>query len=104
MVNDVMMGSKGPRTLGGSPSSLWIYVEDADALFNRAVAAGGKVPPGPMGPMQDQFWGDRCGTFKDPEGYTLDDRDAQGRSDPEEMKRRQEEFFKNFASKQPVHH
>src|SRR6188474_2304981 len=35
MVNDAMMGSKGPRTLGGSPSSLWIYVEDADVLFNR---------------------------------------------------------------------
>ena len=37
MVNDVMMGSKAPKTLGGSPSSMWIYVEDADALFNRAV-------------------------------------------------------------------
>src|SRR5436189_3464593 len=43
MLNDAMMGSKGPKTLGGSPVSLWIYVEDADALFNRAVAAGGQV-------------------------------------------------------------
>ncbi len=104
MVNDAMMGSKGPRTLGGSPSSLWIYVEDADALFNRALAAGGKVPPGPMGPMQDQFWGDRCGTFKDPEGYTWTIATRKEDLTPEEMKRREEEFFKNFAAKQPAHH
>ena len=52
MVNDAMMGSKGPKALGGSPSSLWIYVEDADALFNRAVAAGGKVPPAPWAPCR----------------------------------------------------
>src|SRR5262245_39922181 len=40
MVNDAMGGAKGPRATGGSPASLWIYVEDCDALFNRAVAAG----------------------------------------------------------------
>src|SRR6266536_1930013 len=57
MVNDVMMGGKGPKALGGSPMSLWIYVEDCDALFNRAVAAGAHVPEGPMGRMADQFWG-----------------------------------------------
>src|SRR3954465_14606019 len=43
MMNDAMMGGKGPKALGGSPSSLWLYVEDADALFNRAVAAGAQV-------------------------------------------------------------
>src|SRR5438094_5407699 len=55
MVNDTMGGGKGPNAYGGSPASLWVYVEDADALFGRAVAAGGKVPPGPMGQMADQF-------------------------------------------------
>jgi PhnB protein len=69
MVNDAMMGGKGPLAMGGSPAALWIYVEDCDALFNRAVAAGGKVLPG-MGALTDQFWGDRSGTFKDPHGYT----------------------------------
>src|ERR1700675_3651111 len=69
MVNDAMGGGKGPRALGGSPASLWIYVEDCDALFNRAVAAGGQVMPGAMGAMQDQFWGDRSGTLTDPHGY-----------------------------------
>ena len=81
MVNDAMMGAQGPEGVGGSPVSLWIYVEDCDALFNRAVAAGAKVAPGPMGQMADQFWGDRCGTFTDPAGLPLDDRDAEGRSD-----------------------
>ena len=69
MVNDPMMGGKGPKAIGGSPASLWIYVEDADSLFNRAVSAGGKVPEGPMGQMSDQFWGDRCGMITDPAGY-----------------------------------
>ena len=38
MLHDAMMGGKGPKALGGSPASLWIYVEDCDALFNRAIA------------------------------------------------------------------
>ena len=80
MLNDAMMGGKGPKAIGGSPASLWIYVEDCDALFNRAVAAGGRVAEGPMGSMQDQFWGDRAGTLTDPAWVSLDDRDPQGRS------------------------
>ena len=60
MMNDAMMGAKGPKAMGGSPASLWIYVPDCDALYNRAVAAGAQLPPsGPMGRMADQFWGDR---------------------------------------------
>src|SRR4029453_17786215 len=54
MVNDPMMGMKGPKGFGGSPASLWIYVEDCDSLFNRAISAGGQVH-GAMGKMQDQF-------------------------------------------------
>jgi PhnB protein len=68
MVNDVMMG-KGPKAYGGSPAILWIYVQDCDALFHRAVAAGAKVADGPMGQVQDQFWGDRSGSIVAPEGY-----------------------------------
>jgi len=68
MVNDAMGGAKGPKAYGGAPSFVPVYVEDCDALFNRAVAAGAHVPPGPMGQLADQFWGDRCGSFKDPEG------------------------------------
>src|SRR4051812_16473390 len=54
MLNDTMGGGKSPRQFGGSPASFWIYVADCDALFNRAVAAGGKVASGPMGALQDQ--------------------------------------------------
>jgi len=67
MVNDPMPGMKGgPRAYGGSPASLWIYVEDCDALFNRAVSAGATVQM----PMADQFWGDRGGAVADPAGYS----------------------------------
>jgi PhnB protein len=96
MLNDVMDG-KGPRAFGGSPASLWIYVEDADALFHRAVAAGAKVDPGPMGQMADQFWGDRCGTFTDPEGYKWTIATHKEDLTPQEMKKRQEEWMKQFA-------
>ena len=102
MLNDAMMGAKGPKALGGSPASLWIYVEDCDALFNRAVAAGGQVLPGPMGQMQDQFWGDRSGTFADPHGYTWTIATHKEDLTPQEMKQRQDEWMKSFA-KQPTH-
>src|SRR5687767_5067740 len=70
MMNDAMMGGQGPIAMGGSPASLWIYVEDCDALFNRAVAAGAEVYGGAMVQLQDQFWGDRSGTVTDPHGFT----------------------------------
>ena len=95
--NDVMGGGKGPKALGGSPIGLWIYTEDADALYNRAVAAGAKVAPGPMGQMQDQFWGDRCGTVIDPEGFQWTIATHKEDFTPEEMKQRADDFFKNFA-------
>ena len=98
MVNDAMMGAKGPNTLGGSPSSLYVYVEDCDALFNRAVGAGGQVAGGPMGAMQDQFWGDRCGTFKDPEGHTWTIATHKEDLTREELIQRQAEWMKNFAA------
>jgi PhnB protein len=97
MMHDAMMGAKGPQGLGGSPMSLWIYVEDCDALFNRAVAAGGQVPPGPMGAMADQFWGDRCGTFKDPEGYAWTIATHKEDLSREEMAQRQKEWMEQFA-------
>jgi PhnB protein len=95
--NDAMMGGKGPKALGGSPASFWIYVEDCDALFNRALAAGGKVAPGGMGAMQDQFWGDRSGSLTDPAGYIWTIATRKEDLTPEEMFQRQEAFMKNFV-------
>jgi len=96
MLNDVMDG-KGPKAFGGSPASLWIYVADADALFNRAVSAGARVGDGPMGRMADQFWGDRCGMFTDPEGYRWTIATRKEDLTREEMAQRQAEWLKSFA-------
>ncbi len=59
------MGYNGPQTLGGSPVSVMIYVEDVDTVFNRAVDAGATVKEA----VQDKFYGDRIGTLVDPFGH-----------------------------------
>ena len=102
MLNDAMMGSKGPKAIGGSPASLWLYVEDCDALFNRAVAAGAQTAGGPMGQIADQFWGDRCGTVTDPHGYSWTIATRKEDLTPEEIGQRQAEWMKKFAP-QPTH-
>jgi PhnB protein len=94
MVNDPMPGSKGPKAYGGSPASMWLFVENSDALFKRAVDAGGTVQM----PMEDQFWGDRAGAFADPSGYTWWIATRKEEFTPDEMKQRAEEFFKQMAS------
>jgi PhnB protein len=99
MLNDEMGGGKAPRALGGSPASLWVYVEDCDALFNRAVAAGAKVPDGPMGQLTDQFWGDRTGSFTDPQGYRWTIATHKEDLTPQEIQQRQDEFMKQFAAR-----
>jgi PhnB protein len=58
-------GTQGPLRLGGSPVTLSIYVEDADASFKRAIDAGAKV----VMPLKDEFYGDRIGQVVDPYGY-----------------------------------
>jgi PhnB protein len=93
MMHDVMVGMKGPRALGGSPASLWLYVENSDALFNRAVAAGATVQM----PIADQFWGDRGGAVADPEGYTWWIATRLEDLTPEEMNQRATDFFKNLT-------
>jgi PhnB protein len=98
MVNDAMMGAKNPKAMGGSPASFFVYVDDCDALFNQALQAGGQVAAGPMGQMQDQFWGDRSGTLIDPEGYSWTIATHKEDLTPEEMTQRQNEFFKKFGA------
>jgi PhnB protein len=60
------MQFRSPDALGGSPVLLHLYVEDADATYARAVAAGAQ----PVRPVQDQFYGDRGGGVKDPFGHS----------------------------------
>jgi PhnB protein len=54
-----------PKTIGGSPVSIHLYVEDVDTAVERAVAAGAKL----IRPVADQFYGDRVGGIEDPFGY-----------------------------------
>jgi PhnB protein len=92
MMHDAMMGQKGPKAFGGSPASLWIYVDNPDSIFERAVKAGGKVQMA----MEDQFWGDRCGTLTDPFGYSWSIAARKEDLTPQEMEQRQAEFFKRM--------
>ena len=84
--------------IGGSPASLWLYVEGCDSLFNRAVTAGAQIAQGGMGKMQDQFWGDRSGTIVDPHQYTWTIATHKEDLTPEEMRQRQDAFMKQFAA------
>jgi PhnB protein len=59
------IGALSPKTVGGSPVSIHLYVEDADRAVERAVAAGAKL----VRPVADQFYGDRTGGIEDPYGY-----------------------------------
>jgi PhnB protein len=78
------MDARGPRSVGGTPVSLVLYVTDCDAVFNRAVAAGAKVKR----PLKDQFYGDRSGTLEDPFGHVWTVGTHKEDLSPEEMERR----------------
>ncbi len=78
------MPHKSPATLGGSPVSILLYVEDCDAVFNQAVSAGAQVER----PLADQFYGDRTGGVKDPFGFSWYIATHVEDVSPEEMERR----------------
>jgi PhnB protein len=62
------MDARGPRSVGGSPVMLYVYVEDVDDVFERAVQAGATA----RRPPEDRFYGDRGGQFEDPFGHRWD--------------------------------
>ena len=69
----IMMGEESPQqpcksaeTMGGSPINFYLYVENVDAAFRRALEAGAEARM----PVQDMFWGDRAGSVQDPFGYS----------------------------------
>jgi PhnB protein len=82
------MGFLSPRTLGGSPVTIHIYVEDVDALAAQAEAAGAKV----RRPVADQFYGDRAGAFEDPFGHVWHFATHIEDVPPEEMRKRAAAF------------
>jgi PhnB protein len=60
------MGRRSAKTVGASPASLYIYVENVDKVVEKATKLGATQ----QGPVMDMFWGDRCGTVVDADGYT----------------------------------
>jgi len=87
-------GSRGPKSIGGTPVSFFVYGENVDAAWKRAVDAGAK----PIVPLADQFWGDRTGCLEDPFGHRwwL----AQHLQDltPEELQKNAEAFFSQMQA------
>lgn len=59
------MGTRSPQSLGGCSTGIFLYVDNVDATFQKAVSAGGKSDQAP----QDMFWGDRYGKLTDPFGH-----------------------------------
>ncbi len=59
------MNMRSPKAVGGTPIVMSVYVEDVDAVFERAVQAGAAT----LRPVEDQFYGDRSGQFEDPFGH-----------------------------------
>jgi PhnB protein len=59
------MGRRTARSVGASPAALYIYVENVDRIVEKATKLGATS----LGPVMDMFWGDRCGTVVDADGY-----------------------------------
>jgi PhnB protein len=78
------INARSPRSLGGSPVSILLYVDDVDTTFAKAVEAGAKV----QGPLADQFYGDRTGGIEDPFGHVWYIATHVEDVSPEEMKKR----------------
>ncbi len=91
-----MQGWVSPQKLGGTTVAMALYVEDADALFNRAVEAGATV----VMPMMDAFWGDRYGKVADPFGHMWEICTHKEDLSPEEIGKRAQAFFAQMGSKE----
>jgi len=80
-----------PITLGGSTAAVFIYVDDVDTLWDRAIDAGAEV----VYPLQMQFYGDKGGRLRDPFGHTWGLGQHVEDVSPEEMERRMAGFYDN---------
>jgi PhnB protein len=81
------MGSRSAKTIGASPTSLYLLTENVDKVVAKALKLGAV----PKGPVMDMFWGDRCGTVVDPDGYTWMVATHISEPTPQEMQKRMKE-------------
>ena len=86
------MGCRSPQSIGGTGSSIYLYVNDADSTFNKAVSAGAKV----LMPLMEGFWGDRFGSIEDPFGHVWGIATRKKDMTPEEIKQAGQEALKNM--------
>src|SRR5450755_224693 len=90
-------GAKSPASLGGASVTIHLNVENVDAVFSQAVAAGAK----PIMPPTDMFWGDRYGKVSDPFGHEWSIATHKEDVSPEEMKKRGDEMCAKMAAGKP---
>ena len=83
------MGTRSPKTIGGTPVTLMVYVEDVDGVFARALQSGAIE----VRAVQDQFYGDRSGQFEDPFGHRWNVATHVEDVSPDEMQRRAAEVI-----------
>jgi len=88
------MGSRSAKTLGGSPSTLYLLTENADKTVEKAIRLGATS----KGPVMDMFWGDRCGTVVDPDGYTWMVATHVAEPTPQEMQKKMKEQMPGQAA------
>ena len=81
------MGSRSAKTMGGSATTLYLLVEDVDKVVARAVKLGATL----VMPVMDMFWGDRCGSVADADGYTWWIATHIAEPTPQEMKKKMKE-------------
>jgi PhnB protein len=96
MLSDLMVMGKEADAVGVR-NNLWVYIDNCDTLFDRAVAAGAAV----TWPPTDQFWGDRVAVVKDPFGNQWSIATAKWVMTQEEMQKAQVEFFKMMKANAP---
>jgi PhnB protein len=96
MLGDEMpeQGGRGPKSIGGTPVSFFVYKDDVDTAWKRAVDAGAKQ----IMPLDNQFWGDRTGCLEDPFGHRWWLAQHMEDVSPEEMQRRGEAFFSQMQT------
>ncbi len=93
--SEMMPGIKSPRSAGVATGSTFLYVQDVDAVFKKAVDAGAKVTM----PVADMFWGDRFGKVSDPFGHHWGIATHKEDLTPEQMEKRRIEFEKTMGQK-----
>jgi PhnB protein len=91
-------GHRGPQTLGGTPVSILLYVDDVDSRFRQATAAGAKA----MQPVEDKFYGDRAGTVVDPFGHVWTIATHKEDVTMEEVQKRLADFMTQQAKRESV--